>query len=1118
MKIGKWWHREEGETTDSFGLSPDGGGHIEPRIQCDLCPRECRMKEGDRGFCFVRKIQNGRMVLDTYGKSTGFCIDPIEKKPLNHFYPGTSVLSFGTAGCNLGCQFCQNWDISKSREVARLSSFAAPETIASAAKELGCHSVAFTYNDPVIWAEYAIDTAIACRYLGIKTVAVTAGYIQPEARREFFQYMDATNIDLKAFTEDFYKRITYSHLQPVLDTLRYVKHETEVWLEITNLIIPDSNDSTDELQRLCGFVAEELGVDTPIHFSAFHPDFRMRDKPNTPAETLVRAYEIAKQAGLRYPYIGNVHDVSRGSTYCYECGIRLIERDWYELRSYQLVENRCKHCQAIQSGRFDAKPGSWGRKRQPVNLNSFQVTSDVSPIHQVSLPVDREPPSHRKAPVEQQPASLQPLPTPISSQSLSSEDPVSITAPVKLPMLKLDELTDAQKQQIHRATQLAIIAATIGRPLSKEWMDLLGDMAGQHVFGLFTTLTRAKQLRGCCGFLGRPVPLADAILQSSARTAKEDVRMVAISPAEIPYLELDVSLLGSPVVLDSPPVDRASAIQIGKHGLRISRGNQAGLLLPSVATEHQWDAKEFLRAVCRKAGLPEAAWQDATATLEVFDGAVISGAIEAESLPSDMPVVLPPGTIQKLQRLRQVATNNLIALTQGGTPSYVALDAMDGNVNGLVLTLRNAETNQPLANWIQTSLRPGIPLQNSLFEICKSAADTLLRTRFEKNLNIELEITVLYDPIHHGVIQSTDWDGDTLHESLPQCDLEGVKPDNRAIVTLLGDRCSVVFDANKSVHQIVREAALPLRSRKNPVAVFSMQCMSTTSSLMASNAPIAVDRRENRQAAVAGTFYPATRADRTAMIDAFRSNPPVAPKRMLGLMTPHAGLQFSGAVATKVWEQAELPETLFMIGPKHTPHGCDWAVSPAPAWELPDGDAWQANLDLAAAIVKGVQGMQFDLTAHLAEHGLEIQLPILEALLGNSLRPRITAAVVRGASWDEIRTLSQQLATVLRSLPELPLLVISSDMNHYQPVAENRRRDELALRAMESCDPYQLLETCRSNNISMCGVVPAAIVMQTLHELGKPFAVERIAYETSADRGSDPGRVVGYAGVCLIEK
>ncbi|XZE45632.1 AmmeMemoRadiSam system protein B [Pirellulaceae bacterium SH467] len=695
---------------------------------------------------------------------------------------------------------------------------------------------------------------------------------------------------------------------------------------------------------------------------------------------------------------------------------------------------------------------------------------------------------------------------------------MSISEPVKLPMLQLDELTDAQKQQIHRATQLAIIAATIGRPLSAEWTQLLGDLAGQHVFGLFTTLTRAKQLRGCCGFLGRPTPLADAILQSAARTAKDDVRMVAISPAEVRYLELDVSLLGTPIVLNTPPTERAAGVQIGTHGLRITRGNQAGLLLPSVAIDHNWDAKEFLRAVCRKAGLPEASWQDASATVEIFAGAVLSGPIEPESIPSDMPVVLPPGTIQKLQKLRQVATNNLIALTQGGTPSYVALDAMDGNVNGIVLTLRNAETSQPLANWIHTSLRPGFPLQNTLLELCKSAADTLLRTRFEKNLNIELEITVLYDPIHHGIIQTEDWDGNVLRTPIAQCDLEGVKPDNRAIVSLLGDRCSVVFDAAKPVHQIVQDAALPLRSRKNPIAIFSMQCMSTTSSLMASNAPIAVDRRENRQAAVAGTFYPATRAERTSLIDSFRSNPPAAPMRLLGLMTPHAGLTFSGAVATKVWEQAELPETILILGPKHTPHGSDWAVSPAPTWELPDGDAWSANLDLATAIVQGVEGMQFDLTAHLAEHGIEVQLPVLEALIGNSLRPRITAAVVRGASWDEIRTLSQQLAAVLRKLPELPLLVISSDMNHYQPDQENRRRDDLALRAMESCDPYQLLEACRSNNISMCGVVPTAIVMQTLHELGKPFAIERIAYETSADRGSDPGRVVGYAGVCFIEK
>jgi AmmeMemoRadiSam system radical SAM enzyme len=311
------------------------------------------------------------MVLSTYGKSTGFCIDPIEKKPLNHFYPGTSVLSFGTAGCNLGCKFCQNWDISKSREVARLSQHASPHAIAMAACQHGCHSVAFTYNDPVIWAEYAIETARACHALGVKTVAVTAGYISPAARPMFFADMDAANVDLKAFTEDFYYRITYSHLQPVLDTLQYLQRETPVWFEITNLVIPDANDDPDQLQRMCEWILQALGSDIPVHFSAFHPDFRMRDRPNTPHETLIQAYDIAKRAGLHYVYVGNVHDRQRQNTYCHRCGICLIERDWYQLGQYSLSGNRCVVCGEAIPGRFSDAPGTWGRRRQPVQIMSI---------------------------------------------------------------------------------------------------------------------------------------------------------------------------------------------------------------------------------------------------------------------------------------------------------------------------------------------------------------------------------------------------------------------------------------------------------------------------------------------------------------------------------------------------------------------------------------------------------------------------------------------------------------------------------------------------------------------------------------------------------------------------
>jgi len=353
--VGRFWHKLE-----------DG------RVLCKLCPRYCALHEGQRGFCFVRQNIANEMVLTTYGRSSGFCIDPIEKKPLNHFYPGTSVLSFGTAGCNLGCKFCQNWDISKSKEWDRLTDQASPEKIAQCAEQFGCKSVAFTYNDPVIFAEYAMDIADACRELGIKAVAVTAGYITDEARFEFYQHMDAVNVDLKAFTQEFYKKITLSALQPILDTLIYIKHKTDVWLEITNLIIPGENDSIEELNAMTKWIRKELGADVPVHFSAFHPDFKMMDHPSTPPKILTQARSIAIDNGLRYVYTGNVHDPAGASTYCCQCGEILIERDWYELGRYNLVQkNQCKKCEGILPGYFDDHPGTWGAKRLPVQLSSI---------------------------------------------------------------------------------------------------------------------------------------------------------------------------------------------------------------------------------------------------------------------------------------------------------------------------------------------------------------------------------------------------------------------------------------------------------------------------------------------------------------------------------------------------------------------------------------------------------------------------------------------------------------------------------------------------------------------------------------------------------------------------
>ncbi|MBE2249520.1 MAG: AmmeMemoRadiSam system radical SAM enzyme [Myxococcus sp.] len=348
---GRWWHRLD-----------DG------RVQCDLCPRDCKLHEGQRGFCFVRARENDQVMLTTYGRSSGFCVDPIEKKPLNHFFPGTSVLSFGTAGCNLGCRFCQNWDISKARELDRLQDEASPEAIAARARQLGAKSVAFTYNDPTIFAEYAMDVADACHALDVRTVAVTAGYIHDAPRRALYEKIDAANVDLKAFTEDFYEKQTLSHLAPVLETIEYLVKETKVWVELTTLLIPSLNDSEKEIAELSEWVMGHLGPDVPLHFSAFHPDFKLTNLPATPPETLQRARRQAMQAGLRYVYTGNVHDPEGDTTLCPACRAPVIERDWYQLNAWRLGPGGACTCGNTIAGHFDARPGDFGRRRLPIQM------------------------------------------------------------------------------------------------------------------------------------------------------------------------------------------------------------------------------------------------------------------------------------------------------------------------------------------------------------------------------------------------------------------------------------------------------------------------------------------------------------------------------------------------------------------------------------------------------------------------------------------------------------------------------------------------------------------------------------------------------------------------------
>ncbi len=346
-----------------FWSSGDDG-----KLHCHLCPRGCRLKDGQRAFCFVREARDGELLFTSYGRSTGYCLDPIEKKPLNHFLPGSAVFSFGTAGCNLGCRYCQNWESSKARATERASATASPEQIAAAAKKYGARSVAFTYNDPVVFLEYVVDTAKACKDRDLHTVAVTAGYITDAARERFFAEIDAVNIDLKGATDGFYHKLCAGHLDPVLRTIDYLQQRDDIWFEITTLVIPGHNDDEAHLNALAELVVTHAGPNTPLHFSAFHPDFKMRDVPPCPPDTLRKARQIAMDYGLKYVYTGNIHDTGSQSTYCPRCSSLLIERNWYQLGAFNIRDGRCRSCGQEINGVFEDHPGSWGARRQPVRV------------------------------------------------------------------------------------------------------------------------------------------------------------------------------------------------------------------------------------------------------------------------------------------------------------------------------------------------------------------------------------------------------------------------------------------------------------------------------------------------------------------------------------------------------------------------------------------------------------------------------------------------------------------------------------------------------------------------------------------------------------------------------
>ena len=651
--------------------------------------------------------------------------------------------------------------------------------------------------------------------------------------------------------------------------------------------------------------------------------------------------------------------------------------------------------------------------------------------------------------------------------------------------------SDAELKTIHAAACQAV-AATVHNQAS-DLSETLGDLEQRSIAGVYVTLKRGEALRGCCGMQGPLVPLGQALADASARTAKDDPRMAPIAAIELPHLDLSISILGPPRPIEAQGDDRIAAVKVGEHGLRIRMGRNVGLLLPVVATERGWDSRQFLDAVCTKAGLPPGTWRSDQAAVEIFDG-VYYGApfLTEETTVADRSLLAP----EQLERLNSWVGYNLTAVCNGATPFYYANGVDDATVSGVVLQVDYAPQEAPVC-WMQLNIREGMPLQSTLYQMTQNAAQVLKASGYANASSWKPAVAALSAPVHHGMGDSAE--------------LAGVNAENRSLIAMDGRRWAIEFDQSAAPEDLLKQALAAQRFRSGSTQIYSVVCDSSAPQLSVSMSPQAKPQVSARRPAVANSFYPADDHQREQMVDGFiTDSDDIQPTAVSAAMVPHAGLRFSGKVATDVWRRIELPETVLIIGPKHTSDGVDWAVAPHDFWHLSPTALMNGNVDLAQKIADSVPGMELDSGAHSREHCIEVQLPLLHRL---SPQTRITAIAMSGGEIEEIRAAAKALAGCLAELDEPPLMIISSDMNHFADDAENRRRDRLALEMLEKNEPEGLLEICQEQNISMCGQVPAALVLLTLKELEKKANYQEIAYATSGDVSGDLSRVVGYAGV-----
>ncbi len=662
---------------------------------------------------------------------------------------------------------------------------------------------------------------------------------------------------------------------------------------------------------------------------------------------------------------------------------------------------------------------------------------------------------------------------------------VTVTPPV---------LDPAQLVEVHRAACRVVAAELAGRKAA--WPDpTLAGCSEVSVEGAFVTLKRQGNLRACCGTLGQPMSLVHAVRQAAARTATQDVRLPPIGLGELPYLDLDVTLLHSFRRLPQEPAARRGAVEIGRHGLQLRQGERAGLLLPHVAVEHGFGVDDFLTQVCHKAGLPADAWQAASAELQTFEGVMIPGVFAPEAAGELAALAPAPYGVEDVARLSEYALLNVLAHLTGATPTYYLPTVTDRSVAGVALIASAAQNSYTLS---RLALRPGVPLQSTLFQLTEAAAQVLARQGGLDPRQIRTAVAVL-----------EDW---ALHGTLDQPDLRGFVPTERALAIFEQNQSTWLFDRSQQERSLLDELT-ELARVKDPAAarLFSLRVAGNAPRVSATNRARPQAVRGERPAAVAGTFYPSSGEQLQKLLDELIPAPTQPAQSWPAAVVPHAGLRFSGRIAAQVWQRLELPPQIVIIGPKHTRLGVNWSVAPHDVWQLP-GQNIEADPELAQRLADRISGLELDAAAHQGEHAIEVELPFV-ARFGP--RSRVTGLALGGCSFAETSEIAEGLADVIRDMSPRPLLVVSSDMNHFATDDDTRRLDQLALDAMAQLDPRALYDTVLRHGISMCGVLPAVIVMQTLQRLGGLHTMERVAYGTSGDVSGDRSRVVGYAGVLL---